>query len=62
MTHVYTIGDLKEAIKNFNDDDEVVVEIHEGDRSEDLYNFYVDHIDMLTFQDGSTLKEVRICI
>lgn len=59
---VYTIGELREALKEFSDEDQVVVEIHEGERSEDLYEFYVDHMNSVLLQDGTRVKEVRLCI
>ena len=59
---ITTIGQLRDAIKVFNDHDIVVVEIHEGTRSEDLYEFTIDEIDCMTLEDGTVLSEVRICI
>jgi hypothetical protein len=59
---IYTIGELRKAISEFNDDDIVVVEIHEGIRGEDLYEFDIDVIDGVKLTDGTTISEVRICI
>lgn len=64
---ISTIGELREAIKAFSDEDQVVVEIHEGMRSEDLYQFYVDSIDGVILVDENmtptnTVKEIRLCI
>ena len=62
MSKITTIGELREAIAGFNDDDIVVVEIHEGSRSEDLYEFSVDEIIGLRLVDGTEISEVRLCI
>jgi nucleoside-triphosphatase THEP1 len=59
---ITSIGQLRDAIANFNDHDIVVVEIHEGTRSEDLYEFTIDEIGCMTLEDGTILSEVRICI
>lgn len=60
---IFTIGKLREAIAHFKDDDFVVVEIHEGLRSEDLYPFTIDLIDnVFKREDGSIGVEVRLCI
>lgn len=55
---IYTIGELRQAIKHLNDEDIVVVEIHEGERHEDLYTFYIDD----SIQLDEERREVRICI
>ena len=57
-----TIKELKEAISNCNDNDIVVVEIHEGVRYGDLYDFTIDKIDGIRFQDGTEISEIRLCI
>ena len=57
-----TIAELKQAIQQFNDNDIVVVEIHEGSRNEDLYDFYVDSIQGVSLNTGEIVSEVRICI
>ena len=57
-----TIKELKEAIENFNDNDLVVVEIHEGVRYEDLYDFSIDEMTGVCMQDGNIVSEIRICI
>jgi hypothetical protein len=59
---IKTIKDLREAIAHLDDNDAVVVEIHEGIRSEDLYDFNIDVIDGIILTDGSTISEVRLCI
>jgi molybdopterin-guanine dinucleotide biosynthesis protein len=62
MSKITTIGELKKAIADFNDDDIVVVEIHEGYRNEDLYEFSVDEVVGLRLVDGTEISEVRLCI
>jgi hypothetical protein len=57
-----TIAELKKAIEAFNDNDLVVVEINEGYRTEDLYDFYVDSISGVSLTSGEIVNEVRICI
>jgi hypothetical protein len=59
---IYTIGELRKAIRQFNDSDIVVVEIHEGERGEDLYEFSIDTIDNLRLSNGTEVTEVRLCI
>jgi len=64
---VLTIGDLLHRIACFDIDDQVVVEIHEGWRSEDLYPFYVDSIDGIQLVDENQnptkkVREIRLCI
>lgn len=51
-----TVKDLKKILSNFNDEDVVVVDIHDDLLGEDLYLFYVDFIKL----DAGT-NEVRIC-
>lgn len=62
MAHIYTIGDLRNAIKYLDDHDALVVEIHEGERSEDLYTPSIDIIYNVEMEDGTTIREVRLCI
>lgn len=62
MSRITTIGELKKAIQDFSDDDIVVVEVHEGYRSEGLYEFTVDEIIGIQYINGITISEVRICI
>ena len=57
-----TIKELKEAISNCNDNDKVVIEIHEGIRYEDLYDFTIDKINGIRLQDGTKISEIRLCI
>ena len=62
MQIIYTIGDLRNAIKDLNNEDALVVEIHEGERGEDLYTPYIDIIGKVNMADGTTISEVRLCI
>lgn len=62
MNKITTIRELREAISQFKDDDAVVVEIHEGVRNEDLYEFTVDEVVGLRLVDGTEISEVRLCI
>lgn len=62
MEIIYTIGDLRNAIKDLNDKDALVVEIHEGERGEDLYTPYIDIIGKVNMADGTAISEVRLCI
>lgn len=57
-----TIGELKNALSEYDDNDYVVVEIHEGERHEDLYDFSIDVIDGVKLIDGGTRREIRFCI
>lgn len=60
---IITIGDLRNALSNFNENDQVVIEIHEGVRNEDLYTIeYVDEITGIRLNDGSEVSEIRLCI
>ena len=60
--NIYTIGELRKHLEQFNGDDIVVVEIHEGSRSEDLYSFHIDSISDVKLGDGTEVSEVRLCI
>jgi hypothetical protein len=63
MKRIITIKDLKEAIKQLSDNDQVVIEttdLSTGDAI-DLYPFYVDVIDGIELTDGSKVSEVRFC-
>lgn len=59
---ITTIGQLRNAIQHYSDDDIVVVEIHEGQRNEDLYEFSVDEVHGLRLVDGTEIYEIRLCI
>jgi hypothetical protein len=62
MNKITTIGELRKAISQFGDEDVVYVEIHEGERQEDLYEFTIDSIDGIQLINGKTINEVRLCI
>ena len=63
MKTISTIGDLRQAIQHLDDHDVVLVEIHEGERHEDLYTFYIDDsITFVSYDLNRTTREVRICI
>lgn len=62
MEKIITIGQLRKALEQYNDQDEVVVEIHEGERYEDLYDFYIDFVGGVLREDGTEINEVRFCI
>lgn len=62
MNKITTIGELREALAQFDENDAVVVEIHEGERGEDLYEFTIDSIGGVQLTDGTTITEVRLCI
>jgi hypothetical protein len=59
---ITTIGQLRKSIANFDNDDMVVVEIHDGTRSEDLYEFTIDKIEGIRLNKGKIVSEIRICI
>lgn len=63
MQKIYSIGQLREAIKDLDDNDAVVIEttdLESGD-AQDLYPFYIDIIDGIKLEDGSEIKEIRFC-
>jgi hypothetical protein len=62
MSRITTIGELRKAISEFDDNYIVVVEIHEGHRNEDLYEFSVDEVIGLRLTDGTEISEIRLCI
>ncbi|MFN5251365.1 MAG: hypothetical protein ACK5DE_09965 [Bacteroidota bacterium] len=63
MTHaINTMKELREATKDFHDDDFVTVEIHEGIRYGDLYTFTINKIDGIQLHDGREVSEIRFCI
>lgn len=42
-----------EALKDFDNNDRVVIEVYDTVLDEDLYSFYVDPIDMELDKDGN---------
>jgi hypothetical protein len=62
-TKILTIGQLREAIKDLDDNDLVVFEqtdLDTGD-AQDLYPFYMDVIEGIKLDDGTEVNEVRFC-
>lgn len=60
---IFTIGDLRNALSKFNDNDLLVVEVHDRVCYEDLYHIdYVDVIDGIKLNDGREVSEIRLCI
>jgi hypothetical protein len=60
---ILTIGQLREAIKHLDDNDQVVLEetdLDTGD-AQDLYPFYIDVIDGIKLNDGTEVREIRFC-
>ena len=51
-----TKAELIKALEGFNDNDHVVVEVHDTVLNEDLYNFEVDYIKV-----NEVHTEIRIC-
>lgn len=54
------VKQLRQLLEKFDDEDVVVVEVHDTVLYEDLYDFSVDYIKMY---EGNTLaeNEVRFC-
>jgi len=57
MGKIWTIGELKEAISKFDDNDSVVVDINDS-----LFLFSIDSMGGVQLTDGTTITEVRLCI
>ena len=53
-----TKAELIQALEGFNDNDHVVVEVHDTVLNEDLYNFEVDFV---TVNFKENISEIRIC-
>lgn len=51
-----TKKELIQALDEFNDNDVVVIEVHDTVLYEDLYQFNIDVIDL-----GEFGKEIRLC-
>ena len=50
-----TIKEFKNILSEYNENDVVVVEVHDTTLQEDLYDFNIDYINM------NNKKEIRIC-
>jgi hypothetical protein len=63
VTKILTIGQLREAIKDLDDNDQVVFEQTDLDtgNAEDLYPFYIDVYEGIKLDDGTEVREVRFC-
>jgi hypothetical protein len=67
METIYTVGQLREALKDFSDEDQLALETidEEGD-VEDLYLFHIEVIDNIQLVDENgnntiVVKEIRFC-
>ena len=63
MKTIITVGQLRKELEKFSDKDLIVMEtidLKTGD-AEDLYPFHIDIIDNILLDDGTTVKEVRLC-
>jgi hypothetical protein len=60
---ILTKKDLINALSEFNDDDEIVIEIDETTPiQEDLYFFYIDALKGLAIKNGKNNRtEIRFC-
>jgi hypothetical protein len=54
-----TKKELLEALEGTNDNDIVVVEVHDTILTEDLYSFYVDIIGGIELENGELVNEIR---
>lgn len=56
-----TIKDLREAIKDLNDNDQICIETVDCDNGDtlDLYPISIDIYTNITMLDGSVIKEIR---
>lgn len=52
--------DLLEALEGTNDNDAVVIEVHDNVLTEDLYPFTVDIISGVKLEDGTEINEIRL--
>lgn len=66
METIYTVGQLREALKDFLDEDQLVLETIDERGDEDLYPFHIDVIDGIQLIDENgnntiVVKEIRFC-
>jgi hypothetical protein len=59
---IITVGQLKEALAELDDNDLLTVEVNDenGDLV-DLFNFHIDVIDGIELTYGDVVREVRFC-
>jgi hypothetical protein len=63
MKVIMTKKDLIDSLAKFDDNDAVVIEVHDMVATEDLYTFYVDPIDMELDADGNHRGfEIRLSV
>lgn len=59
VAKVLTKKQLLDAIKDCNDDDDVVIEVFDCVLQEDLYEFTVDIVNGVRMENGTTKNEIR---
>jgi hypothetical protein len=59
MKVITTKKELIKELENLNDNDLVVIEVHDTVLHEDLYSFYVDVIGGIKLNNGETVNEIR---
>ena len=62
MKSVLFIKELREQLAKFDDNDVVVIEIHDALVGEDLYQFSVDSIEHHDEDASVEFREVRLCL
>lgn len=63
MKVVFNKKDLIEALKEFDDNDRVTIEVHDKVLYEDLYQFYIDPIHMGLDENGKDRGyEIRLSV
>lgn len=67
MKTIINLGELREALKDYSDDDLVVIETTaENGDTDDLYDFHIDIINNIQLVDENgdytkTVNEIRFC-
>lgn len=59
MEAIFSKKELMEALEGTNDNDIVVIEVHDTVLHEDLYSFYVDIVDGVKLENGEVVNEIR---
>jgi len=62
MESILFIKELREQLAKFDDNDVVVIEIHDALVGEDLYQFSVDSIEHHDGEYNVRFNEVRLCL